>query len=36
MRLPDLLLALVIRADREGHELVQGHAVLGIDVEQPQ
>ena len=33
-RLPDLLLALVVRTDREGHQLVQGHAVLGVDVEQ--
>ena len=33
-RLPNLLLALMVGADREGHELVERHAVLGIDVEQ--
>ena len=33
-RLPHLLLAGVIRIDGEGHELLQGHAVLGIDLEQ--
>ena len=33
-RLPDLLLALMVGIDREGHELVERHAVLGIDVEQ--
>ena len=32
--LPHLLLARVVRIDGEGHQLVQGHAVLGIDVEQ--
>jgi hypothetical protein len=33
-RVPDLFLARVISRDGEGHELVQRHAVLGIDVEQ--
>ncbi|GAS12850.1 hypothetical protein NGUA26_04451 [Salmonella enterica] len=33
-RLPNLLLSLVIRIDRKGHELVETHAVIGIDVEQ--
>ena len=33
-RAPDLLLALVVRAHGEAHELVERHAVLGIDVEQ--
>jgi hypothetical protein len=33
-RLPHLLLALVVRVDRERHELVERHAVFGIDVEQ--
>ena len=32
--LQDLLLALVIALDGEGHQLVQGHAVLGVGVEQ--
>ncbi len=32
---PDLLLALVISRDGEDHQLVQRHAVLGIDIEQP-
>ena len=32
--LPDLLLARVIGRDRERHELLERHAVLGIDVEQ--
>ena len=32
--LEDLLLALVVAGDGEGHELVERHAVLGIDVEQ--
>ena len=32
--LPHLLLARVVRVDRECHELVEGHAVRGIDVEQ--
>ena len=32
--LEHLLLALVVAADGEGHELVERHAVLGIDVEQ--
>jgi hypothetical protein len=33
-RLPHLLLTLVVWVDRECHELVKRHAVLGIDVEQ--
>ena len=33
-RLPHLLLTLAVGVDREGHELVERHAVLGIDVEQ--
>ena len=33
--LPDLLLPLVILADREGHQLIEGHAVIGIDFMQP-
>jgi hypothetical protein len=33
--LPDLLLSLVIRIDRERHELIERHAIVGIDVEQP-
>lgn len=33
-RLPDLNLALVIRIDREGHQLLQRHVVLGIELEQ--
>jgi hypothetical protein len=33
-RLPDLLLPSLVCGDREGHELLQRHAVLGIDVEQ--
>ena len=32
--LPDLLLARMVVRDREGHELLQRHAVLGIDVEE--
>ena len=32
--LPHLLLALVVGIDRECHELVERHAILGIDVEQ--
>ncbi len=31
---PDLLLARVVGRDREGHELLERHAVLGIDVVQ--
>ena len=31
---PDLFLACVIVADREGHQLVERHAILAIDVEQ--
>ena len=31
---PHLLLALVVRVDRECHELLERHAVLGIDVEE--
>ena len=30
---PYLLLPLVIGVDREGHKLVEGHAVLGIDLQ---
>jgi hypothetical protein len=33
-RLPHLLLTLVVRIDRERHELVERHTVVGIDVEQ--
>ena len=33
-RLPDLLLARMVGRDGEGHELLERHAVLGIDVEQ--
>ena len=33
-RFPYLLLALVIRIDRECHQLIESHAVLGIDVEE--
>ena len=32
--LPHLLLAGVVRIDGEGHQLLQGHAVLGVDLEQ--
>lgn len=32
--LPDLLLARVIRRDREGHELLESHTVFGIDIVQ--
>ena len=32
-RLPNLLLALMVRTDRESHELVERHAVLGVNVE---
>ena len=32
--LPHLLLARMVGIDREPHQLIQGHAVLGIDVEQ--
>ena len=32
--LPHLLLARMVGIDRERHQLIQGHAVLGIDVEQ--
>ena len=31
---PRLLLALVVRINRERHELVERHTVLGVDVEQ--
>ena len=33
-RIPDLNLTLVIRIDREGHQLLQRHLVLGIKLEQ--
>ena len=33
-RLPDLFLALVVGIDREGHELVERHLLLGIGVEE--
>ncbi|TDX21409.1 ABC transporter family protein [Rhodovulum visakhapatnamense] len=33
-RLPDLLLARVVGGDGEGHELIEGHLVLGIGIEQ--
>ena len=33
-RLPDLLLARMVVGDRERHQLLQRHAVLGIDVEE--
>ena len=33
-RIPDLFLAFVVGIDREGHELVEGHLLLGIGVEQ--
>ena len=32
--LPHLLLAGVVGIDGEGHQLLQGHAVLGVDLEQ--
>lgn len=32
--LPDLLLAAVIRGDGEGHQLLERHALVGIDLEQ--
>ena len=34
-RLPYLLLALMVGADREGHQLVERHLILGIDLQQP-
>ena len=33
-RLPDLLLARVIVGDRERHQLLERHAIFGVDVEQ--
>ena len=32
--LPDLLLPRMVGIDRERHELVQSHAVLGLDIKQ--
>src|SRR5262249_13727443 len=33
-RVPHLLLASVVGGDGEGHELLQGHSVFGVDVEE--